>query len=125
MTGVDEAANRLESMSGLEEAILTDLTTRNFGFSVDLLFLIPVGAASGTGHERRVRIELDGVHRLLLQGGLTEQMISSPESINWGLGEVALVRIGQEEEGRASIEVLWEGDRKIEAISQGIAIVEL
>lgn len=125
MTGVDEAAKRLESMSGLEEAILTDLTTRNFGFSVDLLFIIPVGAASGTGAERRVRIELDGVHRLLLEGGLTEQMISSPESINWGLGEVALVRIGQEEEGRASIEVLWEGDRKIEAISQGIKIVEL
>ena len=124
MTGVDEAANRLESMSGLEEAILTDLTTRNFGYSVDILFVIPVGAASGTGHERKVRIELDGVHRLLLQGGLTEQMVGSPESINWGLGEVALVRIGQEGD-HAGIEVLWEGDRKIEAISQAVTIVEI
>lgn len=111
-------------MSDLEEAILTDLTTRTFGYSVDLLFVVPVGAASGTDHERHVRIELDGVHRLLLQGGLTEQMIDSPESINWGLGEVALVRIEQDGE-RARIEVIWEGDRKIEAISQGITIVEL
>jgi hypothetical protein len=93
-------------------------------YSVDLLFVIPVSAASGTGQERQVRIELDGAHRLLLEGGLTEQLIGSPESINWGLGEIALVSIGQDGD-RVGIEVLWEGDRKIEATSQGVTIVEL
>jgi hypothetical protein len=124
VNGVDEATARLESMTHLEEAILTALTTRNFGYSVDLAFVVPVGAASGTDHERQVRIELDGVHRLLLEGGLTEQMTGSPESINWGLGEVALVRVGSDGD-HACTEVLWEGDRKIEVISQAVTIIEL
>ena len=120
---VEEATVLLDSMAGLEEAILTDLATRRFGYGAALSFVLPMSAACGGNHERRVTIELDGVHHLVFEGGLSQAMIDSPESIDWGLGEVALVRIGHDGTC-ARVQVLWEGDRRIDVVSQSVMIVE-
>jgi hypothetical protein len=60
--GAAEAAATLRDLASLEEAILTEMRTDKFGYTVRLFLTLPVGAACAGDHERRVRIDLDGVH---------------------------------------------------------------
>jgi hypothetical protein len=122
--GAAEAAATLRDLANLEEAILTEMRTDRFGYTVRLFFILPVGAACAGDRERRVRIDLDGVHRLLLEGGLTQQMLQFPEDIDWGLGEVAAVQVGTDE-GAVRVDVVWEGERKIELIAHRVQVVDL
>lgn len=60
-----------------------------------------------------VALDLDGVQRLVLEGGPNARMLKHPEEIGWGLSEVALVRVAPTDDG-VRFEALWEGERRVE-----------
>lgn len=61
----------------------------------------------------QVKFDLEGVQELSLPGALTPRMLEHPERINWGLSEVARVRVAPSDDG-VRFEALWEGERRVE-----------
>lgn len=60
-----------------------------------------------------VGIDLEGVQRLTLMGGLTARMLEYPEDVDWGLSEVAQVRVASSGDD-VRFDALWEGERRVE-----------
>lgn len=117
---VDDAANlevELGRWHHLDECLLLGLSLTHFGYSVRLDFN-HIWASERrirpdlSEREERVHIELHAVQRLHLEGGLSHQMISHPEQINWGLSEVATVRAESCDVGLRLL-LLWENQRRI------------
>lgn len=104
----------LKQSGGLSEALMKELRLVSFGYSVHVEFSVitdPEGHVLGEPLD--VGLDLDGVQRLTLEGGLTSRMLEHPEEINWGLSEVAQVRVSPSEDG-VHFEALWEGERRVE-----------
>nr|WTB28309.1 immunity 50 family protein [Streptomyces sp. NBC_00830]WTB35772.1 immunity 50 family protein [Streptomyces sp. NBC_00830] len=109
----------LKTWDAFEECLLHDLRLTRFGFGVDLTFNLvrdENGEVRDDVLERPVLVTLtlSGVEALRLSGGLTDAMREDPESVNWGLGEIALVEQYTPARG-VGLRVVWESDRSIEA----------
>ena len=101
----------------LEESLLVEVALTHHGYSVRLVFDLTrtsEGALRPDLNERgqRCTVEMHGVQRLQLEGGLSQSMLDQPEAINWGLSEVALVRAEASAVG-LQLQVLWEGKRNV------------
>lgn len=122
--GADAAAEWLRRVGNLAEALLSRLELANHGYAVHLVFSPVIDAATGRALDapRDVRLELDGVQRLLFVGGLNESMLRHPERIDWGLSEVASVSVSRSG-GGVHCEVLWEDSRRIEAECHRVSLV--
>jgi hypothetical protein len=110
---VDEIDAWLASVGALSEALIEELCLTKFGYSCRVVVkrvIRPDGRV--LDEPGRATFELDGVQRVTMDGGLTPQMLEHPESINWGLSEVAVVRVAPAEDW-IHFEALWEQDRKI------------
>lgn len=100
-----------------EESLLTEMALTHHGFAVRLALNL-TWAAEGVlrpdldQREQLLIIEMEGVQRLHMDGGLTRSMLDNPEGINWGLAEVALLRAHQCPAG-LQLNVLWENERRI------------
>jgi hypothetical protein len=104
----------LEHSGALSEALLKKLCLVNYGYSVHVEFSMIVDAEGRVLDDPLdVGLDLDGVQRLTLEGGLTTRMLEHPEEIGWGLSEVALVRVVPSDDG-VRFEALWEGERRVE-----------
>jgi hypothetical protein len=120
--GVSEIGEWLAGSGGLSEALLHELALARFGYSIRAVFQVIADLDGAVLQEpRQVVVDLDGVDRLELRGGLTPRMVEHPEEINWGLSEVALVRV-MAVDGGVRFEVLWEGDRRIEVRCHKISL---
>lgn len=100
-----------------QEALLTELRLVNYGFSVEIEFMLTLDAHEGlvadlAATQPMVRLRLDGVSSLELVGGLSAAVLSHPDRVDWGLSEIALAEVTETEQG-GSLAVRWEGDRTI------------
>ncbi|MGE0817705.1 MAG: hypothetical protein AB7O74_03500 [Candidatus Nanopelagicales bacterium] len=115
-TQIGDVRSWLSSVDNMFEALMTDLRLTQFGYAVRVAFeiVIDVGGRS-LGEPIPVVFELEAVHELALVGALTEAMREHPESINWGLSEVARVRVEDDPRG-IRLEAIWEGDRRVTVV---------
>ena len=110
----------LEQSGNLFEALMHELYLANFGYSVHVGFQAIVRDSDGHVLDQSLDVgfDLEGVQKLVLEGGLTRAMLEHPERINWGLSEVARVRVTPSEHG-VQFEALWEGgERRVEIHSR-------
>lgn len=124
-----EIATALERLHNLAECLLQDLRLIAFGSAIELSFKY-IWTADGRVHrdldafDEVVYLRLHLVHEMALHGALTEAQLLHPDQINWGLQEVAVVRLASAdaEGGRFAhipfpvhhLEVLWEGERRLD-----------
>ncbi len=110
----EEIDSWLEQSAGLSEALMTELCLVNHGYSAHVEFRMIVDPDGRVLDEPRdVGIDLDGVQRLTLTGGLTTRMLEHPEEIGWGLSEIAQVKVTSFDDGVRFV-ALWEGERRVE-----------
>lgn len=124
LTSVEEINGWLAATGGLGEALLDELSLTRHGYSVHVAFM-PVVVREGRrvlDQSTRVTFELEGVLDLHLRGALTQGMLENPEAINWGLSEVALVKLAPVAEG-IRFDVRWEGDRRIHVFCARVSLL--
>ena len=108
-----EIESWLSETGALSEALLDESSLTEFGYSAHVVFTRLIDRNGRLLDEpSQVTFDFEGIHDLTMQGALTPRMLAHPEEINWGLSEVALVRVSSSEKG-FRFEALWEGDRKI------------
>ncbi|QYJ03167.1 hypothetical protein KUV85_12580 [Nocardioides panacisoli] len=100
-----------------QESLLVEMTLTRHGYGLRLGFDLArlsdgVLRPDLDTREQRLTIEMEGVQRLLMEGGLTTSMVRHPEAIDWGLSEVAVLR-AQPCTAGIQFQVLWEGERRI------------
>ena len=120
---LEEITGWLDGAGGLSESLLDELTLTRHGYSVHLALKVIIDRDGQVlDKPLRVTFDLDGVHLLSLCGGLTPSMVDHPERINWGLSEVALVRVVPHPRG-VLFEALWEDTRKVEVICAQVSMI--
>lgn len=111
-----------------EESLLVEMALTHHGYSARLAFNL-TWASEGVlrpdldKREQRLTIEMQGVQRLHLEGGLSQSMLDHPEAINWGLSEVSLLR-AQPCAAGLQLHVLWEDERSIVIEAQSASVTE-
>lgn len=126
----DEIAAVLEDHHSFGECILEDVRWRDYGITLDLVF----NYIWDNGD--RVRDNLDqpllktvtfhGVREFHVRNELNEAMLLSPERINWGIGEIAVMRIADDPHFLARYGGLpvpthhvvcqWESERRVDVV---------
>ena len=129
---------RLHEYYDFEECIIEDVRWREYGSVIDLVFLYI------WDEEHRVRKDIDSGPRIILRFSLVQEwhlynalnssMLENPECLNWGLSEVACVRIGEAREFTSAYKssprsfyhavIHWEGERRIDIIFRDLEIIE-
>jgi hypothetical protein len=115
--GVEAIREELDRHDGLADCLLHELRLVNYGYSIELDFNLVFGVDKGVRPDvlenpEIITFRLDGVTSLDLIGGLAEGMVAHPEAINWGLSEVAGVRVLTTDAG-PRLDVAWEAERRI------------
>lgn len=124
-------AERLDEELGrwlrCEESLLVEMALTRHGYGVRLAFTL-AWASEGVlrpdldRREDRLTVEVLGVQRLHLEGGLTQVMLDQPEAIDWGLSDVSLLRAEPCPAG-LQLQVLWEGERRIVIEAQSASVM--
>lgn len=111
---LDEINDWLPQVNNLWESLMDELSLTHFGYSARVVFTLVIDR-NGRVLEQPVQatFDLEGVQELSLHGALTPRMFEHPERINWGLSEVARVRVTPADDGLL-FEALWEGERRVE-----------
>ncbi|GAB3700224.1 hypothetical protein [Mariniluteicoccus flavus] len=111
---LEEINDWLPQVDNLWESLMDELSLTHFGYSVRVVFTLVIDRNGRVLEEPfQVTFDLEGVQDLSLHGALTPRMLEHPERINWGLSEVARVRVTPSDDG-VCFEVLWEGERRVE-----------
>lgn len=121
----------LERYSGFEECLLTGIRCEGQGVVVHLDFEYVWDASGPDGGRllekpRPVTLTLEAVQEFQLQNNLTKAMVAEPDRIDWGLSELARVRVEADPGSPHSrLIVEWEGDlRKIEVLCGTVRAVD-
>lgn len=111
---LEEINDWLPRVDNLWESLMDQLSLTNFGYSARVVFTLIIDRNGRVlDQPLQVTFDLDGVQELSLHGALTPRMREHPERINWGLSEVARVRVAPTDDG-VRFEALWEGERRVE-----------
>lgn len=131
----EDIVDQLKRLKNLEECVLLEVVWHNYALDVDLVFDY-IWDEKGN-----IRKDLDTPKRLVLsfylvqefhfQANLNDSMCLEPERINWGINEVALVKLNDTPDflhrytGLSipihHIEVVWEDERRISIIFNRMA----
>jgi len=130
MTGVEleRLASLLRRWRNLEECLLHEVRMSPDFYRAEILFNC-VWDDNGRARERvleepvLVSVRLVGIEELRLVGELTAGMKRSPELIDWGLAEIAGVRVSRSGE-ILGLSVEWESQRRLEARCMTIELIE-
>ena len=119
---VEKISVWLAETGALSEALLDELSLTRFGYSAHAVFTQVIDRHGRVLDEPiQVSFDFEAIDGLTMHGALTARMLAHPEEINWGLSEVALVRVLPTETG-VRFEALWEGDRKVEVTCQRVTL---
>ena len=119
---------QLERWLRCEESLLVEMALTHHGYAVRFAFNL-TWASEGVlrpdldKREQRLTIEMQGVQRLHMEGGLSQSMLDHPEAINWGLSEVDLVRAEECPNG-VRLQVLAPNNRSIVIDAQSASVTE-
>jgi hypothetical protein len=128
-----EAEEGLRRHRNLEECLLEDVRWRRYGSEIHLVFN-SVWDESGElrarilEEPRHVEIRGLGVHELELVNNLSRGMVENPEQLNWGLAEVAVVRledarVGDQDAVQAVVQ--WDSERSLRILAADVRLLEL
>lgn len=114
LESLDEINDWLPQVDNLWESLMDELSLTHFGYSARVVFTLVIDR-NGRVLEQPLQatFDLEGVQELSLHGALTPRMLEHPDRINWGLSEVARVRVTPADDG-ILFEALWEGERRVE-----------
>lgn len=114
ITSIETIQQLLATENNLSEALMTGLRLTNHGYSARLQFEVFIGADGNVIAEPfRIVFDLEAVQRMELVGALDEAMVRRPELINWGLSEIALVKLVEVGDGFRFI-VQWFDERRVD-----------
>jgi hypothetical protein len=120
----------LEEQREFSECIIEELALKNYGTTFEVVFNY---IWNDSGELRANLDEPQGIslrfrllQELRINNSLTSSMLRNPESINWGINEVALVKVMNDSNAFQTSEIsqvplihvafLWEGDRRIDVL---------
>lgn len=112
-----------------QECLLKDVRWDQFGTTTHLDFDYIWGEGGpAKGHvlsePRSITLSLQGVQELIIRNALTDAMLADPERLDWGISEIARVRLqpasaqgvsGQPQDGPYHLVVEWESERRVDA----------
>jgi hypothetical protein len=111
------------------ECIIEELVLKDYGTTLEVVFnyiWTDTGELRPNVNEPNdIILRFNLVQELQICNALTASMLRSPESINWGLNEVALLKVIDDQASRADetscpplthVAFLWEGDRRIDVV---------
>lgn len=121
--------NFFHDHKGFSECIIEELVLKDYGTTFEVVFNY-VWTDSGElrpnfNHRNDIVLRFHLVQQLQICNALTASMLRNPESINWGLNEVALLKVIDEHASQADetswpplthVAFLWEGDRRIDVV---------
>lgn len=127
----------LEQHRSFEECLLREIRTTRFGTAVELRFDYvwddddPDGD-SVAADPRPVTLRLDVVREIRFVTALPAGILAEPERADWGLTEVALVRLEDSSDLLAAhrarsdvtlhhLVIEWEGDRRLDLIFERLS----
>lgn len=117
-TNTESVSEWLHRWRNLEECLVHEVQISPDLYQVVITFNY-VWDASGAVRERVLEepvlltLRLIGLEQIRFVGALTEGMKQHPDRINWGLTEVAGVRVHQHD-GLVELTVEWESDRRLD-----------
>jgi hypothetical protein len=118
----------LKRHKNFSECIIEELALKDFGTTFDVVFNY-IWTDSGElrpdlDKPNNIGLRFRLVQELSINNSLNSSILGHPESINWGLNEVALVRVMKDDSGLQAgedlppllnhVEFLWEGERRID-----------
>lgn len=127
-TNTDRIADSLRRWRNLEECLLHEIRVSPDLYRIELKFN-HIWKGEDRVRERVleepvfVTLRLVGIEELQFIGALTEGMKGSPELLDWGLTEVAGVRV-RDRNGLIALTVDWESERRLEVRCVTIELVE-
>jgi hypothetical protein len=132
-----DIARILDGYHGLSECVIESVLLKDYGTTVE------IGFDYIWDDEGNVRKDLDRVKELTLrfrivqvfhmENALNASMSRHPENINWGLNEVALVRVVSDDSLPAyaalsvpfnRVDLLWEDERRITLIFSELEVLQ-
>ena len=125
VTDPDAIRAVLKAHGGFGECLLRELRLVRFGLSLELTFDCVAGP---NDQSESVTLVLDLLHELHLTAAIPQGLLEEPDQVDWGLSEVALVELAAGTEApdqdppRHRLRVLWEDDRKIEAVFSALEV---
>jgi hypothetical protein len=105
----------------IEEFLLTDYGT-TFEVAINYIWDTTGELRSNIDEPQTIVLRFRLVQELRINNALTEQMLRHPQDINWGLNEIAGIKIvsnaveAGSEHSFIHLAFVWEGDRRIEVI---------
>ena len=134
---LDLMAGYLRENRNFGDCLLVDVRWRHFGTVIELIFdysWTPDGSVRAEYAPSDLRaLVLRNVQELHVCNSLSEHMSLHPEELNWGLSEVASVRVLDEDRFLAKYQSLpvpfhhlrcsWEGDRTLDVVFSTLEIV--
>lgn len=123
LTGGEAVSQWLVDNDDVGEWLLEDVRWMTYGYAFQLQFLQVIdGDGKVVEHPIQAKIHLDAVYFFQLESGLTPPMVEGPEYINWGLSEVASVRLDLTEAARLNLRIRWEDARRIDIEFQRVTL---
>ena len=118
------------------ECIIEELVLKDYGTTLEVVFNY-VWTDSGEllpnlNEPNDVVLRFHLVQQLQICNALTASMLRNPESINWGLNEVALLKVINDHASQADetsspplthVAFLWEGDRRIDVVFVELEVI--
>lgn len=138
MTVLERAAEIRDALAAhrnFQECLLMELRTTTFGTGAELHFEYlwddtdPDGVRLAST-PRRVVLRLELVRELRFVTALPEAILKQPEQANWGLTEVAQVRLADQSQREATptlagahhLVIEWESPRRVDALFQRLRV---
>lgn len=126
----------LHNYEDLGECVLEKIAFKNYGVAIELEFY---NIWNGKGQMKfkktnRLILKFNLIQEFKFKGALNRFMVAEPEQINWGINEIAAIRITDNPEilkpySGFSIpfhhaEIVWEQDRRIDIVFGDLDIID-
>jgi hypothetical protein len=120
----------LKQHKNFSECIIEELALKDFGTTLDVIFNY-IWTDSGElrpdlDKPTNIGLRFRVVQELHINNSLNSSILEHPESIDWGLNEVALVQVVKDDSALRAcedlpaplnhVEFLWEGERRMDVV---------
>ena len=105
----------------IQEFLLTDYGT-TFEVAINYIWDATGEIGLNIDESQTIVLRFKLVRELRINNALTEQMLTHPDDINWGLNEIARIKLVSDaveagsEHSFIHLAFVWEGNRRIEVI---------
>ena len=130
--------NLLTKYNHFEDCILLDVRWKQWGYSLELVFNYiwnEKGVIRGNLDiaEERVVVRFSAVQEFLVRNQWNDSLLTEPDLMNWGSGEVSLIRLENSESllekyGSRPVPfyhaaILWESERRMDVVFSELEII--